>query len=122
MGRLGFVKDAYLRTRDDFGRRYDLAAAVHLHPRLKRAVIRELNLELCSACNLRCRFCSLDSKLRAGVMKLETLERLLDEIRDDEKFDVKTLNLHHSGDVLLHPKFPQFLERIAREKTDRGAK
>jgi MoaA/NifB/PqqE/SkfB family radical SAM enzyme len=120
MGRLGFVKDAYIRTRAAVDPKIERAAALHLHPHLKRAVIRELNLELCSACNLRCRFCSLDSKLRAGMMKLETLDRVLAEIRDDEKFDVKTLNLHHSGDVLLHPKFPQFLDRIAKEKADRG--
>lgn len=120
MGRLGFVKDAYLRTRAAVEPQIQRAASLHLHPRLKRAVIRELNLELCSACNLRCRFCSLDSKLRAGVMKLETLEKVLSEIRDDAKFDVKVMNLHHSGDALLHPGFPQFLERIAAEKKARG--
>src|SRR5215471_20447617 len=122
MGRLGFVKDAYLRTRAAVEPKLHRAAALHLHPHMRRAVIQELNLELCSACNLRCRFCSLNSKLRAGVMKEETLERVLAEIRDDSLFDVKVLNLHHSGDVLLHPRFPQFLDRIAREKRERGAR
>jgi len=116
MGRLGFVKDAYLRTRAAVEPKLQRAAALHVHPHLKRAVIQELNLELCSACNLRCRFCSLDSKLRAGVMKIETLERVLDEIADEERFHVRALNLHHSGDALLHPKFPQFLETIAARK------
>src|SRR5262245_59920190 len=120
MGRLGFVKDAYLRTRAAVEPRLARAAALHVEPHLRRAVIRELNLELCSACNLRCRFCSLDSKLRAGVMRLETLDRVLAEIKDDALFDVRVLNLHHSGDVLLHPKFPAFLERIAAEKKERG--
>ena len=120
MGRLGFVKDAYLRTRAAVEPKIARAAALHVHPHLKRSVVYELNLELCSACNLRCRFCSLDSKLRAGVMRIETLDRVLEEIKDDDKFDVRTLNLHHSGDVLLHPKFPQFLERIAQEKAARG--
>jgi sulfatase maturation enzyme AslB (radical SAM superfamily) len=120
MGRLGFVKDAYLRTRAAVEPTIQRAAAVHLHPRLRRAVIRELNFELCSACNLRCRFCSLDSKLRAGMMKIETFDRVLAEIRDDAKFDVRYLNLHHSGDALLHPRFGLFLERIAAEKRRRG--
>ncbi len=119
MGGLGFVKDAYLRTRDAVEPRLATAAALHVHPHLRRAIIRDLNLELCSACNLRCRWCSLDSKLRAGVMKLDLLDRLLEEIRDESRYDVRTLNLHHSGDVLLHPKFPQFLERIARERRER---
>ncbi len=122
MGRLGFVKDAYLRTRAAVEPKIQRAASLHLHPHLRRAVIRELNLELCSACNLRCRFCSLDSTLRAGVMKLETLDRVLAEIRDDSRFDVKVMNLHHSGDALLHPKFPEFVERIAAEKRERGSR
>ncbi len=120
MGRLGFVKDAWLRTRGAIEPHLVRASALHVEPHLRRAVVRELNLELCSACNLRCRFCSLDSKLRAGVMRIETLERVLAEIRDDARFDVRTLNLHHSGDVLLHPRFPQFIERIAAEKRERG--
>jgi pyruvate-formate lyase-activating enzyme len=122
MGRLGFVKDAWLRTHAAVAPTLRRASALHIEPHLRRAVIRDLNLELCSACNLRCRFCSLDSSLRAGMMKLETLDRVLEEIRDDARFDVKRLNLHHSGDVLLHPKFPQFLERLARERRDRGAR
>ena len=122
MGRLGFVKDAWLRTQAAVTPKLQRASALHIEPHLRRVVIRELNLELCSACNLRCRFCSLDSRLRAGMMKMETLERVLDEIRDEDRFDVKVLNLHHSGDVLLHPKFPQFLERVAREKRDRGSR
>jgi sulfatase maturation enzyme AslB (radical SAM superfamily) len=120
MGRLGFVKDAYLRTRAAVEPTLKRATAVHIHPHLRRAIIRELNFELCSACNLRCRFCSLDSTLRAGVMKLETFDRVLAEIEDDAKFEVKVMNLHHSGDALLHPKFPLFLERIAERKRARG--
>lgn len=119
MGPLASLKDAYLRTRAAIEPKVQRAAALHIEPRLRRAVIRELNLELCSACNLRCRFCSLDSKLRAGVMKIETLERVLTEIRDPARFDVRRLNLHHSGDVLLHPRFPAFLERIAEERRSR---
>jgi sulfatase maturation enzyme AslB (radical SAM superfamily) len=120
MGRLGFVKDAYLRTRAAVEPKLHRAAALHIHPHFKRAVIQELNFELCSACNLRCRFCSLDSKLRAGMMKIETFQRVLDEIADEAKFHVRAINLHHSGDVLLHPKFPLFLERIAEAKRARG--
>jgi sulfatase maturation enzyme AslB (radical SAM superfamily) len=120
MGRLGFVKDAYLRTRAAMEPKIRRATAVHVHPHLRRAVIRELNFELCSACNLRCRFCSLDSKLRAGVMKIETFDRVLAEIADEAKFHVGVLNLHHSGDSLLHPKFPLFVERIAAGKRERG--
>jgi hypothetical protein len=120
MARLGFVEDAYLRTRAAVEPRIQRAASLHLRPHLKRAVVRERDLELCSACNFRCRFCSHESKLRAGMMKLETLDKVLAEVPDDGRFDVKVMNIHHSGDALLHPKLPQFLERIAAEEKERG--
>jgi hypothetical protein len=116
MGKLGFIKDAYLRTRDAATPHIEKAAALYLHPRSRKAVIRDLNLEFCSACNLRCTFCSLDSTLRAGVMAPELLQAVLDEIADRERYAVRVLNLHHSGDVLLHPKFPEMLDRVARAR------
>lgn len=118
MGRLGFVKDAYLRTREAVRPHAEKAAALYLHPLSKKAVIRDLNLELAGACNLRCKWCSLDSKLRPGFMSLELLDHLLGEIADTDHYTVKTLQLHHTGDILLHPQFPEFLERIARAKRD----
>ena len=119
MGPLGYVKDIYLRTREAVRPHAEKAAALHLHPRSRKAIIRDLNLELCSSCNLRCTWCSLDSKRRPAVMKLELLDQVLEAIRDEERYQVKVLNLHHSGDVLLHPRWPEFLERIAKEKRDR---
>jgi len=118
---LGHAKDALLRARAAAGARLDRLSALYLEPRGKRAVIRELNFELCSACNLRCRWCSLDSLLRGGVMKIETFRGVLEEIRDEERYLVRTINLHHSGDVLLHPKFGEFLEVLSGEKERRPA-
>ncbi len=117
----GHVKDALLRARAAVGARIDRLKALHLEPRGKQAVIRELNFELCSACNLRCKWCSLDSKLRGGVMKIETFRKVLEEIRDEERFRVRELNMHHSGDVLLHPKFADFLAVLSEEKKRRPA-
>ncbi len=116
MGKLGFLKDTYLRARDAARPHVHRAAALYVHPHSRRAVLRDLNLEFCSACNLRCSFCSLDSTLRAGVMSPDLLQHVLDEIADHDRYRVHVLNLHHSGDVLLHPRFPEMLERIARAK------
>jgi radical SAM family protein/iron-sulfur cluster protein len=116
---LGHLKDAMLRARAQAASRLDRLSALYLEPRGTRAVIRELNFEFCSACNLRCKWCSLDSKLRAGLMKLETFRKVLEEIRDESRFHVRSLNLHHSGDSLLHPRFPDFLEAISEEKARR---
>ena len=80
---LSKVKDTYLRAKEAVRPHVEKAAALHVHPRSKRSVIRELNFELCSACNLRCKWCSLDSTLRPGMMKLELFEQILAEIRDE---------------------------------------
>jgi pyruvate-formate lyase-activating enzyme len=119
---LGHMKDALLRARSAAAARVDRLAALYLEPRGRQAVIRALNFELCSACNLRCKWCSLDSKLRGGVMKIETFRKVLEEIRDESRFRVKVLNLHHSGDVLLHPKFGEFLQVVSEEKRRRAGR
>jgi hypothetical protein len=119
MGPLSLVKDTYLRAKEAVRPHVEKAAALHLHPRSRKAVIRELNFELCSACNLRCKWCSLDSTLRPAMMKLELFEHVLTEIRDEDLYEIKVINLHHTGDALLHPKWRQFLEVIEREKLDR---
>ncbi len=98
-------------------RRLDRLAALQLDPRGAQSLIFELNFELCSVCNLRCKWCSLDSKIRPGLMTIDTFRRVLDEIRDEARFRVRVMNLHHSGDVLLHPKFAEFLDVISEEKT-----
>jgi hypothetical protein len=115
----GKAKDALLRARSAAGARLDRLSALYLEPRGRQAVIRELNFELCSACNLRCKWCSLDSLLRGGVMKIETFRKVLDEIEDESKFRVRVLNLHHSGDVLLHPKFRDFLTTLSEYRKRR---
>jgi len=118
---LGHAKDAVLRARAAAGARVDRLKALYLEPRGSRAVIRDLNFELCSACNLRCRWCSLDSRLRGGMMKIETFRKVLEGIRDEERYFVRTINLHHSGDVLLHPRFGEFLRALSEEKRRRPA-
>ncbi len=123
MGRLAFLKDAYLRTKARATPHVERAAALHVHPHSKRAIIRDLNLEFCSACNLRCKWCSLDSALRAGFMKPELLASLLDEVADPRRYAIRKIQLHHSGDILLHPRFGQMLETIAaarKRATDAG--
>jgi pyruvate-formate lyase-activating enzyme len=116
---LGHVKDAALRARAHAAARIDRFKSIYMDHGAKKAIIRELNFELCSACNLRCKWCSLDSLKRGGVMKIETFQRVLEEIRDESRFRVREINLHHSGDILLHPKFGEFLRVLSEEKARR---
>jgi hypothetical protein len=123
--RLGRLKDLLLRVRAGASARADRLAALLLEPRGTLAVVRELNFELCATCNLRCRWCSLDSKRRRELMDPATFERVLAEVRDPTRFRVRTINLHHSGDVLLHPRFPEFLDLLSAERrrfAERGAR
>jgi len=108
-----------LKAKFHLDRGLDRATALYVEPRKKRAVIRELNFELSGACNLRCKWCSLDSKLRAGFMDVALFEDVLCQIGDRALFDVRVINLHHSGDALLHPEFRAFLDVLEREKRRR---
>lgn len=47
--------------------------------------IREINIEFCSACNLRCKFCSLDHLKPKQHLSPEVLEKLLVEISTNNK-------------------------------------
>jgi len=116
---LGHVKDAVLRARLHVERGLDRASALYVEPRRHRAVIRALNFELAGACNLRCKWCSLDSRLRPGFMDPALFERVLDDIADTERYDVRVINLHHSGDILLHPRLREILESVERRKRAR---
>jgi sulfatase maturation enzyme AslB (radical SAM superfamily) len=116
---LGHVKDAVLRAKLHVENTLDRAMALHVEPHRHRAVIRALNFELAGACNLRCKWCSLDSRLRPGFMEPALFERVLDDIADRELYDVRVINLHHSGDILLHPRFREILEIVDRKKAER---
>lgn len=116
MGALAPLKDLVLRARERLRPSVERVLAYRRNRHFHRAVIRDLNFDLSSICNLRCIYCSLDHERRASFMDLGLFERVLDEIADRRRFRVTRLQLHHGGDALLHPRFPEFLEALARRK------
>ena len=70
-------------------------------------------IEPTSACNLRCVMCPTGRGLhrKAGMMDLALFTRLLDEIGPMRP----VVNLHHSGEPLLHPQVHE-MTAIARER------
>ncbi len=83
----------------------------------RTASITEINLEFCSACNLRCRFCALDHLKPKSYMSLEVIDRVFETLLYDERFSrVKQVNLHNGGETLLHPKRVELFARIQEHK------
>ena len=79
--------------------------------------IREINVEFCSACNLRCKFCALDHLKPKQHITPEVLEKVLKEIIENPKFKkVEVINLYNGGETLLHPKRLDLFKLIAEYK------
>lgn len=79
--------------------------------------IREVNIEFCSDCNLRCSFCALDHLKPKQHITLEILEKVLQALTEDPLFArVEVLNLYNGGETLLHPKRLLLFEAIAAAK------
>ena len=75
-----------------------------------------VNIEIYSACNLRCKFCSLDHSKAAEIMSLELLELILDKLTQiPEK--IERIELHNGGETLLHPKLGDVLTLIGKYKS-----
>lgn len=79
--------------------------------------IREVNIEFSSQCNLRCQFCSLDHDKPKCTITAEILERfLIGFIKEKRYRNIKRINLHNGGEVLLHPKRVEMLSIIKEYK------
>lgn len=83
----------------------------------KTGSIREINVEFCSACNLRCKFCALDHLKPKQQITSEVLEKVLQELIDNPLFKkVEVINLYNGGETLLHPKRLDLFKLIAKYK------
>lgn len=77
----------------------------------------EINLEFCSNCNLRCRFCALDHLKPKAYMSSEVLDKVFDNLFYDPRFkSVNQINLYNGGETLMHPKRLDLFERIQYHK------
>jgi radical SAM protein with 4Fe4S-binding SPASM domain len=77
---------------------------------------RWINFEFNSSCNLRCKWCSLDHAKKREVLSENILEKALDELIRDDKYDIERIDLHNAGETLLHPNLKKMLEIIASKK------
>ncbi len=70
-------------------------------------------VEPTNACNLSCVMCPQsreDIKFTRGVMKFSLFQKIIDEA----KYAVYDMNLHHSGESLLHPEIIEMIRYAKR--------
>ena len=77
---------------------------------------KRLELELVSACNLKCTYCPRRYlKPLSGHMSLALLRKLIDEA---SAYPETILTLHRRGESLLHPRFNEALDIVAGQFKD----
>ncbi len=79
---------------------------------------RWINLEFASACNLRCKWCSLDHDKPKQLMSPELLERVLAELASDPAFQLDRIELHNGGETLMHPQLAEMLGVLRRYRDE----
>ena len=80
-----------------------------------------LNVEFTSCCNLRCRMCITAHGFppeRRGFMDLNFFKRLVDLIYDDNNVCIEYFGLWLGGELLLHPKFTEFLFYLGEKRKE----
>jgi sulfatase maturation enzyme AslB (radical SAM superfamily) len=71
----------------------------------------QVNIELASRCNLRCRYCALDPTRKEMLLDPLLFEKLCSNLRTGG-YKVNQFVLSHSGEALQHPYFFLFLKTI----------
>ena len=74
-----------------------------------------VNIEIYSACNLRCRFCNLDHEKQTTIMTEETLTEVLSKLAKLDQ-PIERIELHNGGETLLHPKLDKMLGLLKEYK------
>jgi radical SAM protein with 4Fe4S-binding SPASM domain len=69
-----------------------------------------LNLEPTNRCNLRCRFCSIDTSRETGFMDWDLFRSLVDQAA---QIGVVSINLYLSGEPLLHPRITDMVQYVS---------
>lgn len=75
-----------------------------------------LNLEFNSSCNLRCKWCSLNHKKKRKIMSRGILEKVMKELDQGIFKNLRRIDLHNGGEILLHPNLPSLLSVIHKHR------
>ncbi len=79
-------------------------------------------IDVCNACNFKCKFCAVQYAGRRGyraeMMGYEQFQKIIDDLSGFEE-KVKILRLYGNGEPLLHARFPEMVN-YAKEKNVAG--
>ena len=79
-------------------------------------MIKWLNLEFCSVCNLTCKWCTLDHHKEAMMMPPSILEKVFDELIENRRICLERIDFHNAGETLLHDNLREMLRVIYSKK------
>lgn len=80
----------------------------------------QVNIELASRCNLRCRYCALDPTRKETFLNPELFIKFCSNLLTGG-YKVNQFVLSHSGEALQHPYFFLFLETIKNYRAAGGS-
>ncbi|MCA9406174.1 MAG: radical SAM protein [Candidatus Omnitrophica bacterium] len=72
--------------------------------------IKILSIEFSSVCNLRCKYCFLDQLDRARFLDIHIYEKLIKEVAENPKYNIRIMEWPISGEFLVYPKWREVVD------------
>jgi len=76
--------------------------------------IKIISVEFASVCNLHCKHCFLEKHDRPKYLDVNIYEKLIKEICENPKFNIKVMEWPISGEFFLHPDYKKVIEITRR--------
>jgi radical SAM protein with 4Fe4S-binding SPASM domain len=67
-------------------------------------MIRNISIEFCELCNLRCKYCNIVKTDRARFLDINLYEKLLKELCENPQYRIRSFEWPIGGEFVLHPK------------------
>jgi len=71
--------------------------------------IKILSVEFSSVCNLRCKYCFLDQLDRERFLDIDVYEKLIKEVAENPRYNVRVMEWPISGEFFVYPKFREVI-------------
>ncbi|MDD5005698.1 MAG: radical SAM protein [Candidatus Omnitrophica bacterium] len=72
--------------------------------------IKILSIEFCSVCNLKCKYCFLEQLNRPKYLDINIYEKLIKEICENKKYNIKVMEWPIGGEFFLCPEYKKVIE------------
>jgi radical SAM protein with 4Fe4S-binding SPASM domain len=76
--------------------------------------IRNISIEFCQLCNLRCKYCNIVKTDRARFLDINLYERLLKELCENSRYCIRSFEWPIGGEFVLHPKAREIITMTRR--------